>query len=77
MFLDKFGMNLCGVIYLFIYFCRAPLHWMPFFLIVFLMVESLNLTMATDACNSLDVALGSFVISRMSRRCIPEVILLG
>ena len=46
---------------------------------LFLMVESgtLTLTEASEACSSLDVVLGSFVTSWMSRRCALEVILVG
>lgn len=43
-----------------------------------LVVESsiLNLTEASEACTSLDVGLGSFVMSGMCHRCTLEVFLV-
>ena len=60
-------------------FRLGTLPWMPFLPSVFLMVESwtLTLTEASEACSSLDVALGSFVTSWMSRCCSLGVILVG
>ncbi len=51
----------------------------PFLPSLFLMVESwtLTLTEASEACSSLDVVVGSFVTSWMSRRCALGVILVG
>ncbi len=51
----------------------------PFLPSLFLMVESwtLTLTEASEACSSLDVVVGSFVTSWMSRRCTLGVILVG
>ncbi len=46
---------------------------------VFLMVESWTLTLieGSEACSSLDVVLGSFMTSWMSRHCALGVILVG
>ncbi len=51
----------------------------PFLPSLFLMVESwtLTLTEASEACSSLDVVVGSFVTSWMSRCCALGVILFG
>jgi len=51
----------------------------PFLPSLFLMVESwtLTLTEASEACTSLDVVVGSFVTSWMSRRCALGVILVS
>ncbi len=51
----------------------------PFLPSLFLMVESwtLTLTEASEACSSLDVVVGSFVTSWMSRSCALGVILVG
>ncbi len=55
------------------------LPWMPFLPSFFLIVESWTLTLieASEACSSLDVVLGSFMTSWMSRRCALGVILVG
>ncbi len=52
---------------------------MPFLPSLFLIVESWTLTLieASEACRSLDVVLGSFMTSSMSRRCAHGVILVG
>ncbi len=52
---------------------------MPFLPGLFLIVESWTLTLieASAACSSLDVVLGSFMISWMSCRCTLGVILVG
>ncbi len=58
-------------------FCQW--QWMLFLPSVFLIVESWTLTLieASEACSSLDVVLGSFMTSWMSRRCAFGVILVG
>ncbi len=58
-------------------FCLGTVPWMPFSL--FLIVESWTLTLieASEACSSLDVVLGSFMTSWMSRQCVLGVILVG
>ncbi len=55
------------------------LPWMPFLPSLFLIVESWTLTLieASEACSSLDVVLGSFMASWMSRGCALWVILVG
>ncbi len=60
-------------------FCLGTLPWMPFLPSLFLIVESwtLTLTEASEACSSLDVVLGSFMTSWMSRRCALGFILVG
>ncbi len=60
-------------------FCLGTLPWMPFLTSLFLIVESWTLTLieASEACSSLDVVLGSFMTSWMSRRCALGVIVLG
>ncbi len=60
-------------------FCLGTLPWMPFLTSLFLIVESWTLTLieASEACRSLDVVLGSFMTSWMSRRCALGVIVLG
>ncbi len=60
-------------------FCLWTLPWMPFLPSLFLIVESWALTLieAREACSSLDVVLGSFMTSWMSRRCALGVILVG
>ncbi len=60
-------------------FCLGTLPWMPFLPSFFLIVESWTLTLieASEACSSLDVVLGSFMTSWMSRRCALGVILVG
>ncbi len=60
-------------------FCRGTLPWMMFLPSLFLIVESWTLTLieASEACSSLDVVLGSFMMSWMSRCCTLGVILVG
>ncbi len=60
-------------------FYLGTLPWMPFLPSLFLIVESWTLTLieASEACSSLDVVLGSFMTSWMSRRCALGVILVG
>lgn len=60
-------------------FCLGTLPWMPFFPSLFLIVESWTMTLieTNEACSSLDVVLGSFMTSWMSRRCALGVILVG
>ncbi len=60
-------------------FCLGTLPWMPFLPSLFLIVESWTLTLieASEACSSLDVVLGSFMTSWMSRHCALGVILVG
>ncbi len=60
-------------------FSLGTLPCRPFLPSLFLMVESrtLTLTEASEACSSLDVVVGSFVTSWMSRRCALGVILVG
>ncbi len=52
---------------------------MPFLHSLFLIVKSFTLTLidASKACSSLDVVLGSFMTSWMSRHCALGVILVG
>ncbi len=59
--------------------CLGTLPWMPFFHSLFLIVKSFTLTLidASKACSSLDVVLGSFMTSWMSRHCALGVILVG
>lgn len=60
-------------------FHLRTLPWTPFLLSLFLIIESwtLTLTEASGACCPLDVVLGSFVTSSMSRHCALGVILAG
>ncbi len=50
---------------------------MPFLPSLFLIVETLTLIEASEACSSLDVVLGSFMTSWMSRHCALGVIFVG
>ncbi len=52
---------------------------MPFLPILFRIVESRTLALieASEACSSIDVVLGSFMTSWMSRHCALGVILVG
>ncbi len=60
-------------------FCLGTLQWMQFLPSLFLIVESWTLTLieASEACISLDVVLGSFMTSWMSRHCALGIILVG
>ncbi len=58
-------------------FCLRTLPWMPFLPSLFLIVETLTLIEASEACSSLDVVLGSFMTSWMSRHCALGVIFVG
>ncbi len=60
-------------------FCLGTLPWMLFLPSLFLIVESLTLTLieASEACSSLEVVLGSFMTSWISRCCSLGVILVG
>ena len=62
-----------------LFFCLGTLPCRPFLSSLFLMVESwtLTITEASEACSSLDVVVGSFVTSWMSRCCAFGVILVG
>ncbi len=63
----------CWYDVLFLKCCVGTLPCMPFLPSLFLMVESwtLTLTEASEACSSLDVVVGSFVTSWMSRPATP------
>ncbi len=60
-------------------FCLGTLSWMPFLPSLFLIVESQTLTLieASEVCSSLNVVLGSFMTSWISRHCTLAVILVG
>ncbi len=60
-------------------FCFGTLPLKLFLPSLFLIVESWTLTLieASEACSSLDVVLGSFMTSWMSRHCALGVILVG
>ena len=56
----------------------AIIPWVPLLPSLLLMLESLmTLSEVSEACSSLDVHLGSFVTSWMSRCCILGGILVG
>ncbi len=68
-FFGKCETSLCGFFLVSSGYCLGTLPWMPFL--------TQTLIEASEACSSLDVVLGSYMTSWMSRHCALGVILVG